>query len=50
MEIDRNAAIHFIQDEVGKDEWLEEFFPKQMEIYHHAIEQTREQLLNQLNY
>lgn len=44
------AAICFIQDRIEKDEWLEEFFPKQMEIYHNAIEQTKEQLLNQLNY
>jgi len=28
---------------------LEEYFPKQMEVYHHAIEQTREQLMNQMN-
>ena len=46
----RMAAIRFIQDRIEKDEWLEEFFPKQMEIYHNAIEQTKEQLLNQLNY
>ena len=44
VEIDRMAAIRFILDR------LEEFFPKQMEIYHNAIEQTKEQLLNQLNY
>lgn len=50
VEIDRMAAICFIQDRIEKDEWLEEFFPKQMEIYHNAIEQTKEQLLNQLNY
>ena len=50
VEIDRNNAIRFIQNQIEKDEWLEEFFPKQMEIYHHAIEQTKEQLLNQLNY
>ena len=50
VEIDRNNAIRFIQDRIEKDEWLEEFFPKQMEIYHNAIEQTKEQLLNQLNY
>ena len=50
VEIDRMAAIRFIQDRIEKDEWLEEFFPKQMEIYHNAIEQTKEQLLNQLNY
>ena len=50
VEIDRNNTIRFIQDRIEKDEWLEEFFPKQMEIYHNAIEQTKEQLLNQLNY
>ena len=50
VEIARLAAIRFIQDRIEKDEWLEEFFPKQMEIYHNAIEQTKEQLLNQLNY
>ena len=50
VEIDRNNAIRIIQDRIEKDEWLEEFFPKQMEIYHNAIEQTKEQLLNQLNY
>ena len=50
VEIDRSNAIRFIQNQIEKDEWLEEFFPKQMEIYHHAIEQTKEQLLNQLNY
>ena len=38
VEIDRMAAIRFIQDRIEKDEWLEEFFPKQMEIYHNAIE------------
>ena len=32
-----------------KDAWLEEFFPKQMEVYHNAIEQTKEQLLKQIN-
>ena len=41
VEIDRNNAIRFIQDRIEKDEWLEEFFPKQMEIYHNAIEQTK---------
>ncbi len=28
-----------------RDKWLEEYYPKQMEVYHQAIEQTREQLL-----
>ena len=47
VEISRQLAILFIHNEVEKDEWLEEHFPKQMEIYHNAIQQTREQLLNQ---
>ena len=50
VEIDPNNAIRFNQHTIEKEEWLEEFFPKQMEIYHNAIEQTKEQLLNQLNY
>jgi hypothetical protein len=42
-------AINFINDQVEKDAWLEEYFPKQMEIYHNAIEQTKEQILSQVN-
>ena len=34
---------------IEKDAWLEEFFPRQMEVYHNAIEQTKEQLLKQIN-
>lgn len=49
VEIERQQAIQFIQNRIDKDLWLEEYFPKQMEIYHHAIEQTKEQLLQQLN-
>ena len=49
IEIERELAIKFINDNIEKDEWLEEYFPKQMEVYHNAIEQTREQILNQLN-
>ncbi|EFI72601.1 hypothetical protein SAMN05444375_11654 [Segatella baroniae B14] len=49
IEIDRQIAIRFINDNIDKDEWLEEYFPKQMEVYHHAIEQTREQILSQMN-
>ena len=41
--------MDFIHDRIGKDAWLEEFFPKQMEVYHNAIEQTKEQLLKQVN-
>lgn len=49
VEIERQQAILFIQNRIDKDLWLEEYFPKQMEVYHHAIEQTKEQLLQQLN-
>lgn len=49
VEISRQVAVRFIQDKIEKDAMLEEYFPKQMEVYHQAIEQTREQLLNQMN-
>ena len=49
IEIDRQLAIKFINDNIDKDEWLEEYFPKQMEVYHNAIEQTKEQILAQIN-
>lgn len=49
VEIEREQAIRFIHDKVEKDVWLDEFFPKQMEVYRHAIEQTKEQLLKQIN-
>jgi hypothetical protein len=49
VEIERQQAIQFIQNRIDKDLWLEEYFPRQMEVYHHAIEQTKEQLLQQLN-
>ena len=49
MEIELQQAILFIHDRIEKDSWLEEYFPKQMEVYHHAIEQTKEQLLQQMN-
>jgi len=47
VEIFRQSAILFILDQVEKDAWLEEHFPAQMEVYHSAIRQTREQLLAQ---
>ena len=49
MEIEREQAVRFLQDNIEKDKWLEENFPRQMEVYHHAIEQTKEQLLKQIN-
>ena len=49
VEISRQVAVKFIQNLIDKDTMLEEYFPKQMEVYHHAIEQTKEQLLQQMN-
>lgn len=48
VEISHQIALRFITDEIAKEEMLEEYFPKQMEIYHHAIKQTREQLSAQM--
>ena len=48
IEITRELAIKFIRDNIKKDEWLEEYFPKQMEVLHAALAQTREQVINQL--
>ena len=45
IEISREMAIKFIQGEISKDAWLERFYPKQMSVYHNAIEMTRKQLL-----
>ena len=49
IEITRMTAIRFLQNQIDKDTMLEEYFPKQMEIYRNAIEQTRVQLLKQIN-
>lgn len=49
VEISRQTAIDFIQDNIDKEAMLEEFFPKQMEVYHSAIAQTKEQLMSQIN-
>ena len=49
VEIEREQAIRCMQDNIEKDAWLEECFPRQMEVYHNAIEQTKEQLLKQIN-
>lgn len=48
VEIEQQIAIKFLHDQIEKDEWLTEYFPKQMEIYHNAIEQTKEQILKQV--
>lgn len=44
VEITRQIAFNFMADEIHKDAMLEEYFPKQMQIYHQAIDQTREQI------
>lgn len=44
-EITRPQAIQFIRDEIDKEAWLRENYPKQMEIRDNALEQTREQLM-----
>lgn len=49
VEIEERLAVQFIHNLVDKDEWLEEHYPKQMEIYHNAIEQTKEQIQKQYN-
>ena len=48
VEINRELAIRFIHDSIGKDEWLEEYYPRQMEVLHAALAQTREQVIKQL--
>ena len=45
IESNRQLAIAFISDQISKDSWLTRFWPKQMSVYHKAIEQTRQQLL-----
>lgn len=47
MEITREQAIRFLWDSFDKDEWCEQYFPEQMKMYHNAIAQTREQLIQQ---
>ncbi|NDV84781.1 hypothetical protein [Bacteroides sp. 51] len=49
IEITRQTAVRFLQNQIDKDTMLEEYFPKQMEVYRSAIEQTRVQLLKQIN-
>ena len=47
MEITREQAIRFIWDNIDQAEGCERYFPEQMKMYHNAIQQTREQLLQQ---
>ena len=45
IEITRQLAMKFFNDEMSMDEWLSRFYPKQMTVYHKAISQARSQLL-----
>ena len=45
IEVTRQLAIKFINDEMNLDEWLSRFYPKQMAVYHKAMTQARNQLL-----
>lgn len=45
VEVTRSLAISFINNTLSRDEWLSQFFPKQMDICKKATEQTRRQLL-----
>ena len=45
IEITRQLAVKFINDEILLDDWLARFYPKQMNVCHKAIEQARKQLL-----
>lgn len=47
VEIELWQAVMFLRNEVELDEWLEEFYPEQMDAYHTAIKATCEQLLKQ---
>lgn len=49
VEISRQTAVGFLKEEIGKETMLEKYYPKQMEACRNAIEQTREQLIRQLN-
>ncbi len=49
VEIERGRQYSSCGTTSRRTHELEEFFPRQMEVYHNAIEQTKEQLLKQIN-
>lgn len=49
VEITRQLAILFLQNQIEKDQWLEEIFSQTNGSLSSCHEQTREQLLNQIN-
>jgi hypothetical protein len=46
VEVTRALAISFVNGTLTRDQWLSQFFPKQMQICQKAVEQTRQQLLS----
>lgn len=48
IQITRQIAIQFIQEDKTCDEWLDEYYPRQMDICRSATAQAREQLINML--
>ncbi len=47
--IKREQVMAFLHDTISKDDWLEQYYPKQMQLYHQAMEQTTKQLLQAYN-
>lgn len=47
--METQTAIRFIHNRADKETMLREYYPRQMEIYHNAIEQAKEQLLNRIS-
>jgi len=45
VSISKETALQFWHDEIEKETMLEEYFPKPMQAYHQAIEQTKQQLI-----
>ena len=46
IEITRQLALKFISDQIGLNDWLSRYYPKQMSVYYKAIEQARQQILS----
>ncbi|MDU6554899.1 MAG: hypothetical protein E6507_08545 [Prevotella bivia] len=45
IEITRELAIKYINDEITLKDWLARFYPKQMGIYYKALEETRKMMV-----
>lgn len=42
----RQLIISFVKGRINRDQWLTQFYPKQMQICNNAVEKTRQQLLS----